>query len=117
MNRHHNSRLLLVFGFALSLTATLSAPAVLPMAHNAFDKVLVVNGKTVEATVWQLDGRSYVDIEALAQATNGAVTVEANRVILTMPAQDSSAASSAAPAQATQGLSRDFAKAAPKWRK
>jgi len=113
MNKHHTFRPIVVFGFALSLAAVLTAQATPPVAPNASDKVLVVNGKTVEATVRQIDGRSYVDIEALAQATKGTVTVETNRVVLTIPvAQDSSAARSAAPAQDPQGLSRDFAKAA-----
>src|SRR5665213_2070146 len=111
MNKHHDFRPILALGFALSLAAVLSAQALPPMAHNASDKVLVVNGKTVEAKVRQIDGRSYVDIEALAQATNGAVTVEPNRVVLTLPTQDSSIAR-ASPPQSQQGLSKDFASAA-----
>ena len=112
MNGRHNCRPILVFGLALSLMPVLSAQAISPVPHNTSDKVLVVNGKTVEAAVRQIDGRSFVDIEALAQATNGAVTVESNRVVLTIPAQDSTAASTPAPAQAAPGLTRDFAKAA-----
>src|ERR1700722_15076412 len=111
MNSHHNCRSILVFGLALLLSAVLSAQAISTVAHNTSDKVLVVNGKTVEAAVRQIDGRSFVDIEALAQATNGAVTVECIRGVLTIP-QNSSAASSTAPSQAAQGLSRDFAKVA-----
>jgi hypothetical protein len=110
VNRHHNFRPVLVFGFALSLAGVFSAQGT-PPAQSAPDKVLVVNGETVEGKVRQIDGRSYVDIEALAQATNGAVTVEPHRVVLTIPAQDSSAARGAAAAQATQGLSKDFASA------
>jgi hypothetical protein len=102
----------LVFGFVLSLAGFLSAQGT-PPAQSAPDKVLVVNGKTVEGKVRQIDGRSYVDIEALAQATNGAVTVEPNRIVLTIPVPVSGAALGiAAPAQATQGLSKDFASAA-----
>jgi hypothetical protein len=111
MNKRHDFRPVLIFGFALSLTGVLSAQRT-PPAQSAPDKVLVVNGKTVEANVRQINGRSYVDIEALALATNGAVTVEPNRVVLTIPAQDASAARDAAPVQATQGLSKDFASAA-----
>lgn len=113
MNRHHYFRpVVVVFGFALSLVGALLAQQTTPSGQSAPDKVLVVNGKTVETKVWQINGRSYVDIEVLAQATNGALTVEPNRVILTILTQDSSAARDAAPAQSTEGLSRDFASAA-----
>ena len=104
-------RRLLALGFVLLLAAVLSSQGALP-AQSAPDKVLVLNGKTVEAKVRQIDGRSYVDIEALAQATNGAVTVESNRVVLTIPLPDPSAARTVAPAQPADGLSRNFASAA-----
>jgi len=103
MKRHHNFRPIVVFGFALSLAGVLSAQAITPA------QVLIVNGKAVEAKVRLIDGRSYVDIEALAQATNGAVSIEPNRVVLTIPV--SGTALGVAPAQATQGLSKDFASA------
>ncbi|HEY4709729.1 MAG TPA: hypothetical protein VIH46_06140 [Candidatus Acidoferrales bacterium] len=62
----------------------------------------------MDTKVRQIDGRSYVDIEALAQATNGAVTVEPNRVVLTIPVGNPSVA----PAPSADGLSRNFASAA-----
>src|ERR1700691_3103200 len=48
-------------------------------------KTLVVNGRTVGAELKVIDGHSYVDIETLAQITNGVVTVEPNRIVLTIP--------------------------------
>jgi hypothetical protein len=77
-------------------------------AQSVPDKKLIVNGKTTGAAVLQVDGHSYVDIETLAQITNGSVTVEANRIVLTIP----NSTSDATPAQSTPGLSRDFASAA-----
>jgi hypothetical protein len=111
MKKYFNSRTVLAFGFALLLAVVLSAQGTAPV-QIVSDTVLVVNGKTVQAKVRQIDGRSYVDIGALAQATNGAVTVEPNRIVLTIPPQDTSGARSAAPVQATPGLSKDFASAA-----
>ena len=111
MNKRHLLRPVLFCAFALSLAGVVSTQGT-PPAQSPPDKALVVNGKAVEAKVRQIDGRSYVDIEALAQATNGAFTVEPNRVVLTIPAQDASIARGAAPVQATQGLSKDFARAA-----
>jgi len=57
--------------FVLAISATLFAQAI-P------DRVLVVNGKTAGTPVRQIDGRSYIDIETLAQVTNGVFTVEPN---------------------------------------
>lgn len=111
MSRHDNFRPVLICGFALALAGFLSGQGT-PQAQSAPEKVLVVNGKIVEAKVRLIGGRSYVDIEALAQAINGAVTVEPNRVVLTIPARGSSVAQGAEPAQATQELSKDFARTA-----
>ncbi len=73
-------------------------------------KPLVVNGKTMDAEVAQINGHSYVDLETLAQLTNGVVTVEPNRIVLTIPAASTAAPTSAAPPP-PEGLSRDFASA------
>jgi hypothetical protein len=75
-------------------------------------KNLVVNGKNLGAEVKVIDGHSYLDVESLAQITNGAVTIEAHRVVVTIPAPNSaSSATNAAPPQENTGLSRDFASA------
>jgi hypothetical protein len=105
MNRLDSFRFVLVFGLVLSL-------AVAMLGQPTPDKVLVVNGRTAATAIRQIDGRSYIDIETLAQITNGVFTVEPNRIVLTIPSSDSSVTPSATPSQATQGLSKDFAKAA-----
>ena len=111
MNKLRDFRSVLFLGFALLLAGILSAQVPAP-GQSVPDKILVVNGKTVEAQIRQIDGRSYVDIEALAQAANGAVTVEPNRVVVTIPAQGSSTPRSAPPVQEIPGLSRSFASSA-----
>jgi hypothetical protein len=72
-----------------------------PLAQGTPDKILVVNGKTTNLKVRVIGGRSYVDIENLAQITRGVVTFEVNRVVLTMAV----APSDGAPPHATPGLS------------
>jgi hypothetical protein len=104
MNTHCASRITVMFGLALSLAAIVSAQG----TTNTPNKTLVVNGKAVPAGVRQIDGRSYIDVEALAQATNGVVTVEPNRVVLTMPVAESTAAPGT-PTSNSQELSRTFA--------
>src|SRR5258708_37520005 len=86
MNRSWNFKYLLLFGLILFLAGVL-------LAQRGPDKRLEVNGKTMESPVVQIGGRSYVDVETLAQITNGVVAVQPDRIVLTIP----TAASSAAP--------------------
>src|SRR5260370_2737129 len=95
MSKHDNFRFLLPLGFVLGLAGVLFA-----QSASTKNKILVVNGKNAGPAVRQIDGRSYVDIEALAQVTNGVVTIERHRIVLTIPASDSGATASAAPANA-----------------
>jgi hypothetical protein len=73
-------------------------------------ETLVINGRTGQAAVVQVDGRAYVDLETLAHIANGSLSFKANRIVLNLP--PSAASTSAAPAPPTQaddpGLSRDF---------
>ena len=81
------------------------------LAQTAPDPSFIVNGKSFGKVV-RVDGRSYVDVETLAQATNGSVTIEPDRVVLTIPAPDATGASSAdnqPPAPPPEGLTRSFA--------
>ena len=134
MNKHGNFRFFLPLGFVLALAGVLFA-----QSTPTKNKILVVNGKNAGPVVRQIDGRPYVDIETLAQVTNGVVTIERHRIVLTIPASDSGSTASAAPASAPpadaapvattpadasaaparaapaqppQGISRDFASAA-----
>jgi len=80
------------------------------LAQNAPDRILVVNGKTVGTPIVEVDGRPYVDIEALAQVMNGTLTIEPDRMVLTIRAPNPSATPPSPPAQ--ERLSRVFASAA-----
>jgi hypothetical protein len=88
INKHRNFRFWIWLGFVLALPGSL-------FGQSTPNKTLVVNGKPVEVTVRQIDGRSYVDVETLAQLTNGTVFIEPNRVVLSIPASDSAAAPAA----------------------
>ena len=88
---------------ASTATATTSNPT----------RRLVVNGRNTTLTIRRIDGHSYVDLENLAQATNGSVSFEPTRVVLTIPGAPSGpAAAGATQTAANQRLSRDFAGAA-----
>jgi hypothetical protein len=72
------------FVYLLSLGVILSVSET--VAQDTSPKTLIVNGATVNATVMQVEGRSYVDIEGLAQALRGSVTFDPSRIELTFPA-------------------------------
>jgi hypothetical protein len=82
------------------------------LAQNVPDRALIVNGKS-EGTVVQMGGHAYVDVETVAQFTNGSVTLEPTRIVLTFPASGVSSAPSTGlaplPPAAPPGLSRNFA--------
>jgi hypothetical protein len=107
MKNHGRFSYFLIFGSILVFAGIL-------WAQNTPDRALIVNGKS-EGKVVQMDGHSYVDIETIAQFTNGTVTIEPNRIVLAFPAPGTSSASSAAaappppPPAAPVGLTRNFA--------
>src|SRR5260370_15786113 len=93
INKNGNFRFFLPLGFVLALAGVLFA-----QSTPTKNKILVVNGKSAGPAVRQIDGRSYVDIQTLAEVTNGVVTIERHRILLTIPASDSGATASDPPA-------------------
>src|SRR5271163_2943754 len=88
MNKHHSFRFCVRLGFFLAFAGSISA-------QTTPNKTLVVNGNSVEAVVLQIGGHSYIDVESLAQVTNGTVFIEPNRVVLTIPVAKSAGAPAA----------------------
>lgn len=86
-------------------------------AQGSSSRSLIVNGKPA-GTVVQFGGHSYIDLETVAQITNGTITIEPNRVVLTIEGLE--AGSSAEPRANAEpaapppppGLSRDFQRTA-----
>ena len=72
-------------------------------------EALSVQGYEGQASVIRYQGRVFVDAQALAQITNGSLSFEKNRIILTLPGPDGSSSSGDA---RTSGFSRPFTKAA-----
>lgn len=66
---------------SLSLILLLSLSAFAQDAQQ--NLTLVVSGQPGEAPIVQMNGKSYVDIDALARLTNSSVTIKGNQVILT----------------------------------
>jgi len=124
MKQHRNLKfgtfagIVLAFaGVILAQSDTAAVPAQSGSAPGPLQgttKTLIVNGTSAGAVVREIDGHTYIEIEALARAANGAVTIETNRVLLTLPVANSGAnvsTASQAPRPAP-GLSTDFKRAA-----
>jgi hypothetical protein len=95
--------LLLGLGIILSVGETVAQDKPL--------RTLVVNGRTVDTAVVEVEGRSYVDIEGLAQIIGGSVNFEPNQITLTLPEPAPAATPADASAAAPPGaddMSKQF---------
>jgi hypothetical protein len=61
------------------------------LGQTARDRTLVVNGKAVSGAVIEVQGRTYVDLQALSQSVGGTLTVETDRITLAIPSAGGSA--------------------------
>src|SRR5580692_9359010 len=91
MNEHRNLLSVVRLGLVLAIPGSL-------FAQGIPNKTLVVNGKTVEAAVRQIDGHSYVDVETIAQLTDGTFIVDPHQVVLNIPVAKSSTVAASTPA-------------------
>src|SRR5882672_7833469 len=101
MSWHRNLRYFALIGLVFIFAGLL-------WAQRGPDKKLEVNGKTMDSPILQIGGRFYVDLETLAQITNGVIAVQPDRVVLTIP----TAPSAARPSPPPDALSREFAREA-----
>ncbi len=83
---HRTFRGIVLLGFSLSIAGVL-------WAQRTRARILVVNGNNAGAAVVQFGGRSYIDIDTLAQITNGSVTYQPDRILLTIPGSSAGATS------------------------
>ncbi|HWO35261.1 MAG TPA: hypothetical protein VNO32_41235 [Candidatus Acidoferrum sp.] len=105
------------YSFVWSLAALVVVVSGIALAQDANqNRTLIVNGQPVSVPVIQMNGRSYVDLEALTRAANGSLSFSGNQIALTLPGSSAVAtaapASAAAPAPAANpGFSPAFLKA------
>lgn len=93
----------------LAFVALLVAPACFLGEAAQKSRTLIINGHAGEIAVIERDGHAYVEIEALARATNASLSFSANQIVLTLPG-------AAAPLRATtqaapSGFTKDFIRA------
>lgn len=98
-----------VWGVVLVLPVAVAAQ----QSSSHANETLSVTGETGQAAVIRRNGKSYVDVEALARITNSTLGFQGNRMILTLPAPPPPVVPSA-PAQPPaapkeeKGFTRDF---------
>jgi hypothetical protein len=77
--------------FAWSLGALLLVVCGIALAQDANQpRTLIVNGQSGNVPVIQVNGRSYVDLEALARAANGSLSFSGKQIALTLPGSPAS---------------------------
>ena len=65
-------------------------PVVVSAQNQQKSRILVIEGGSGHASVRELDGRAYVDIEGLTQITRGSLRYSADTIILTLPTSSGS---------------------------
>ena len=79
--------------------------------------VLVLNGYSGTVPVMRVNGKNYVNVEALARVTNGSMSFNGNQIVLTLAAAGSGGGAAASqqaapPASQNAGFSKEFLTAA-----
>ncbi len=94
----------------LSLAALLFTPALFMSQTAPQNRTLVVSGQPGQVPVIQMNGRSYVEVEALARITNGALSFKGNQITLTLPSSAAAAPDATPPANppVNSAFSKDF---------
>jgi hypothetical protein len=97
----------------LMMVALLVMPGLALSQGSQQGGTLLVSGQPGQAPVLQVNGRSYVDIEALARLANGSLKFNGNQITLTLPSPTASTPATAPPASqpADSGFSKEFMKA------
>jgi hypothetical protein len=93
---------------AIPLIATGVAAAQSQSKHE--QRTLEVNGHTGQAMVYQIDGKSYVDLESLARIANGSLGFRGDSIVLHLPA-GGAATDQSHDQPPTAGMTNDFMKA------
>ena len=94
----------------LMLVALLMLVAVAQAQTQRQRETLSVQGYPGQAPVIELQGRVFVEVQELARITNGSLSFEKDRIVLTLPRRD--AAETTGEAAGKSGFSRPFMRAA-----
>jgi hypothetical protein len=95
---------------ARTLVASLFLLATIAVAQgNQKTQTLSINGRAGEATIYQMGGKTYVDLESLVRIANGTMSFQGDRIVLHLPAGEMDL--NASPEPSSPNLSQDFMRA------
>src|ERR1700745_391135 len=89
-----------------ALPVVLALPVIISAQSAPHPQPLVVNGPAGKTTGVPVNGRPYVDVEALAQIANGTVAFKDNQITLTVPSSASDSGTAGQPSP--PGFSKEF---------
>jgi hypothetical protein len=95
-------------GTTAFLVVLLIVPALALCRAAQAPQTLIVNGQPTQISVVQMNGHSYVDLEALAREANGSLSYNGNQITLTLPGAGGTTAP--APASANLAANSEFSK-------
>ncbi len=72
------------------------------------NRSLSINGHTGNVTVYQIDGRTYVDLESLVRTANGSMSFKGDQITLTFPAANGDSTASDGGGSADANLTAPF---------
>jgi hypothetical protein len=98
-------------GTALFLGVLVIVPGLALCRAAQAPQTLIVNGQPTQITVVQMNGHSYVDLEALARAANGSLSFNGNQITLTFPGTGSTPAPAPASSVGNSEFSKSFLRA------
>jgi hypothetical protein len=100
--------------FAWLLAAPVLIACGIALAQDAKqNQTLIVNGQSANVPVIQVNGRSYVDLKALARALNGSLSSSGNMIALTLPSSPGNSNATAANTASVDASSAAAPAAAP----
>jgi hypothetical protein len=102
-----------LFNAGLMLITLLALPGLIWSQVAQQNRILTISGQPGQIPVVEINGRSYVEIEALARLTNGSLSFKGNQTTLTLPGSAAStpATAPAASQPASSGFSNAFMRA------
>jgi hypothetical protein len=95
-------------GTTMLLAVLLIVPALALCRAAQAPQTLIVNGQPTHISVVQMNGHSFVDLEALARAANGSLSFNGNQITLTLPGTGGTPAPP--PASANLASNSEFSK-------
>jgi hypothetical protein len=74
-------------------------------------RTIVVNGHSGEATIYRIDGKSFIDLETLIKISNGTIAFQGNQITLVLPGpKDAQNVQAVEPKGNSSGMSTEFMK-------